>query len=295
MYLEAISFKSEAGYLSKDQIQPLKHALGLDVFIETGTYLGETVAAMREIFSKIISIELSNELFTAANERFKNDKDIVLLKGDSANCLINAIKEASGKSSLIWLDAHSSGGITAKSDKNTPILDELLALKETSLGNDVILIDDIRYFVDLPHGFATHDSNDGYPKLSLVIEMLSQMPGKYQAFIIGDVLTAIPISLINYITVSPVVKAMTQLRLSSDNNEMTRECENTVSEAIGIERNTVMNLPVFYSDSLNYGIGGHFCYWRGLVHEKDRNFPEAAKDFTLARKCGVAVRPRDWE
>ena len=295
MYLEASSFKNDAGSLSIDQIRPLKLAMGLDVFIETGTYLGETAAAMREIFSKVVTIELSNELHMAASDRFKNDKGVVLLKGDSGACLIDALQESSGKSSLIWLDAHSSGGITAKSDKNTPILDELLVIEEASLGRNVILIDDIRLFVDLPHGFAIHDSHEGYPKLSLIVEILAQMTEKYKVFIVGDILVAIPDLLLNYIEVSAVVSAMTQLRYSSDNNETTRYYENVVSNATGSERNTIMSLPICYADSLNYGIGGHFCYWRGLIHEKESNFTEAANDFRLARKCGVSVRSRSWE
>ena len=46
---------------------------------------------------------------------------------------------------LFWLDGHYSSGITAKTDKNTPILEELKTIF-TSPYNHGILIDDARLF-----------------------------------------------------------------------------------------------------------------------------------------------------
>lgn len=41
-----------------------------NVLIETGTYLGDTVEALRNYFKNIISIELSHELALRAQKRF---------------------------------------------------------------------------------------------------------------------------------------------------------------------------------------------------------------------------------
>ncbi|MDD5318599.1 MAG: hypothetical protein PHF79_02140, partial [Candidatus Pacebacteria bacterium] len=52
-------------------------------FIETGTYLGDMLYAIRNDFDKIYSIELSNELFARAQKRFKRNKHIEIINGDS--------------------------------------------------------------------------------------------------------------------------------------------------------------------------------------------------------------------
>src|SRR5436305_13608114 len=43
---------------------------GYTTLIETGTYMGEMVEAQKARFKKIFSIELSNELFKRARQRF---------------------------------------------------------------------------------------------------------------------------------------------------------------------------------------------------------------------------------
>ena len=48
----------------------------LDMFIETGTYIGEMVNAVRSRFKKIYSIELGPELYQKAVKRFENEKNI---------------------------------------------------------------------------------------------------------------------------------------------------------------------------------------------------------------------------
>ena len=52
------------------------------------------------------------------------------------------------KPCLFWLDAHYSGGSTAKGQTNTPVIDELECILNHKNGNEhVILIDDARLFV----------------------------------------------------------------------------------------------------------------------------------------------------
>ena len=47
-----------------------KKQYGLEIFVETGTYYGETIDVMKEHFDKIYSIELSLDLFKKAKEKF---------------------------------------------------------------------------------------------------------------------------------------------------------------------------------------------------------------------------------
>lgn len=131
---------------------PVKRALirryadefGLRVFVETGTYTGGTVTRLLRRFDRIVSMELSEELAGRARRLFGRHPHVSTLQGDSAVLLPRVVASLEGPA-LFWLDAHYSGGITARGTRDTPILDEL----ETILGSDpghVVLIDDARDF-----------------------------------------------------------------------------------------------------------------------------------------------------
>lgn len=114
------------------------------VLIETGTYFGDTVYAMRKRFRRIISIELDEALYRRAKTRFKNFAHVAILHGDSAELLPTILREEKARC-LFWLDGHYSGGLTAKGQYETPVLEELKHIK--SAGDDhIILIDDARLF-----------------------------------------------------------------------------------------------------------------------------------------------------
>jgi len=118
---------------------------GLTLLIETGTFYGEMVEAMKHSFDHIISIELSEDLYKKACEKFKHDRNIEVLWGDSGKVLATLIKKID-RAALFWLDGHYSAGETAKGEKDTPIFEELNAiLSKPNIGN-VIIIDDARCF-----------------------------------------------------------------------------------------------------------------------------------------------------
>ena len=103
--------------------------------IETGTYLGDTIEAMKHNFKRLYSIELSQKLYKKACKRFENDIHIKLYQGDSKDVLPVILEEINEKT-LFWLDGHYSAGITAKADKDTPILEELEAIYNSKMGVD---------------------------------------------------------------------------------------------------------------------------------------------------------------
>src|SRR5262245_43262543 len=55
---------------------------GLRTLVETGTYRGDMIEAMRPVFEKIVSIELGQDLFAAARKRFKRVAHVELIQGD---------------------------------------------------------------------------------------------------------------------------------------------------------------------------------------------------------------------
>jgi hypothetical protein len=117
----------------------------LAVLVETGTNMGVMVSAMKDNFREIISIELGMSLFRRARRKFKRFGHIRILQGDSAQVLESLLPTLHERC-LFWLDAHYSGGITAKGSQETPIVRELMQVLAHPVPGHVILIDDARCF-----------------------------------------------------------------------------------------------------------------------------------------------------
>lgn len=119
----------------------------LDVFVETGTYEGGTIATQLPSFQHLYTIELSDLYFSRAVERFKNARDKVhLIQGDAAVQLGLLLPKLDAPA-LFWLDGHYSQGNTAQGNMDTPIIYEISALmKWEHVTDSVILVDDVRLF-----------------------------------------------------------------------------------------------------------------------------------------------------
>lgn len=149
---------------------------GLEVLIETGTCLGNTIAATRNHFAHIYSIELSQVLHEQAKSRFGSDPAVTLLAGDSATVLRTILPEINA-SPLFWLDAHYSGGTTARGNLDTPILEELDAIF-SFCQRSVILIDDARLFT----------GKNSYPTLDHLGEYVAKVAPGSQMQIKHDII-----------------------------------------------------------------------------------------------------------
>ena len=117
---------------------------GLRHLVETGTYLGETIAGLSGDVDHVVSIELGEDLHRRARERFARRRNVTLLQGDSATLLPQVAAEAPD-ATLFWLDAHySHGDNTARGAEDTPVLSELATVLSRGRRGDVILVDDAR-------------------------------------------------------------------------------------------------------------------------------------------------------
>ena len=116
-----------------------------DILIETGTYTGDMVSSMSNVFSQIYSIELSHDLYQKAKHKFARYPHICIMHGNSSEVLPRILSSID-KTCLFWLDAHYSGGITAKGELDTPIISELKHIFSHQVKDHVILIDDAREF-----------------------------------------------------------------------------------------------------------------------------------------------------
>lgn len=133
-------------YAFKQQtVRSYGERFGIRSFVETGTCLGDMVDAVKTRFTRIYSIELDNALFERAKLRFSPYGHITILQGDSGRLLPDILRELR-EPCLFWLDAHYSGGFTARGELDTPILVELESILRHEVRGHVILIDDARDF-----------------------------------------------------------------------------------------------------------------------------------------------------
>jgi hypothetical protein len=126
----------------------LKQALRdhrLDTLIETGTYTGETVAALAPCVRRLVSIELDPALYAAARARLAGLPHVELLHGDSG-ALLPLVLAGLQRPALFWLDGHYTGPDTARTEVDSPILAEVAALIEHPVDGHVVFIDDAREF-----------------------------------------------------------------------------------------------------------------------------------------------------
>ena len=128
---------------------------GPRVFVETGTFAGGMIDAVRARFDRVFSIELDPGWHARARARFHADARITLLLGDSGVVLPEVLKDLA-EPALFWLDAHYSGPATARGMLDSPIVQELEAIRAHG-STHVVLIDDIRDFQG-GNGYPTVDA-----------------------------------------------------------------------------------------------------------------------------------------
>jgi len=139
------SMESLFEYLAKTFTIPL--------FVETGTFRGETTRWAGTRFDEVITIEGSETLFRNAFADLASLPNVTCLCGDSREHLCDVVPSLSGEV-LFWLDAHWCGSTTYGKQAECPLIAELEAIYSGDL-EPFVLIDDARFFVSIPP--APHD------------------------------------------------------------------------------------------------------------------------------------------
>ena len=123
----------------------------LRVFIETGTFEGDTIKAMfkADLFKQIHTIDINLDYAEAMARRFARMPSIHCWKGPSDErlaCILQSIHEPT----LFWLDAHMPIAFVrkAKGVVKSPLAGELNAIL-AHIQDHVILIDDAAYYEKL--------------------------------------------------------------------------------------------------------------------------------------------------
>jgi len=114
----------------------------LRTLVETGTYYGEMVAAMKSHFDRIYSIEQDVDLAHRAAQRFARCSHIQVLQGDSQQRLPELLNSLT-QPALFWLDAGYYGWAGTEGDKQR-LSTELEAILRHPVKGHIILMDDAR-------------------------------------------------------------------------------------------------------------------------------------------------------
>ncbi len=149
------------------------------IWVETGTYTGDTTDFLSKISSFVYSLEPAAGLFNNATERFKETKNVQIINGSSEEIFPQLIPQLSGNINF-WLDGHYSAGNTFSGITATPIREELRIIEKylihpinehgqptnqpinQKIGQLTILIDDIRLF--------NKNYPENYPDLNYLVD-----------------------------------------------------------------------------------------------------------------------------
>ncbi len=174
--------------LDLNLVQALKRTLPLATFVETGTFRGDTSAAVSPHFEKVYTVELAEELFNNAKARFANVSHVKAIHGSSPEILTSLSSELANKSVLYWLDAHWCGGPTDGRAYECPLIAEIAAIGSLN-EQSVVLIDDARLFLAPPPAPHVVES---WPMVADVMQALAGLSDKHRLWIINDVFVFAP-------------------------------------------------------------------------------------------------------
>jgi hypothetical protein len=147
------------GQLRFFDIREIKERYNLDIFIETGTGLGDSLSYVYNFdFEELYSIELYKEVYDVVYEKFKNKLNIKIINKSSYDGLNDILSKLDkNKRILFWLDAHFHGSdfgyTTYGSEKDNkiriPLEEEIKLISSYRKDcNDYFIIDDLRIYED---------------------------------------------------------------------------------------------------------------------------------------------------
>jgi hypothetical protein len=139
----------------------------LRTLVETGTYYGEMVHAMRGRFDRIYTIELDSTLAALARRRFVNDSHVRVFEGDSQS-MISRVLEEINEPSLFWLDAGYYGWDRHVGNRGR-LTSELRSILAHSVSGHIVLMDDA-------HGLSGTNGAPTFDELKADIER--EFPGR---------------------------------------------------------------------------------------------------------------------
>ncbi len=167
----------------------LKEVLPLEIFVETGTFEGDTLEQVLGLFRECHSVELSKELAEQARVRLLSATNVQIVQGDSVEFLRQRAPILQSNSVLYWLDAHwCASDHTAGKTSQCPLIEELRAIGSLN-GQSVILVDDARLFICPP---PTPHEVSHWPSFDAILAALRDLSEQHEVMVINDIVAFYP-------------------------------------------------------------------------------------------------------
>jgi hypothetical protein len=112
-------------------------------FVETGTYMGDTIFSLEDAFEELYTIEIKEEFYNNLTAKYKGSK-INFILGDSSTEIKNVLPRLK-YDTIFFLDGHWSAGNTGKGWKDCPLYEEIQSIMSFDK-SAIIIIDDVRLF-----------------------------------------------------------------------------------------------------------------------------------------------------
>lgn len=292
-------FHKENCALSAKFLDMLQQIFKVSNFIETGTFLGNTTLNAAKQFKKVYTVELSKELYENTKIKFKHFSNINTYNGHSDVCLDQIIPQLKfPNDSIIYLDAHYSGGCTVHNGENTPILKELQIIKKHHI-KPLIIIDDIRFFH--PQALVQQEliaSQDqaitGYPTIHQLKEAILEIGSDYEFLIYNDLAIAYSKEIFKNVEPSKVIKALTLSRLF--NHELATKqdffellkIETDIASAHQAEKESIKKL-IYSNESLHKPkrFSKEYYLWNALIYIEEKEYDKAYQLLQEIHNLGI--------
>lgn len=276
------------GSLDAQFLKKLASIFGLETFVETGTHFGDTAEKAGEIFKDVHTIELFPEFYHLAAKRFQNESNMHTYLGNS-ECILPSILRNCREKVLFYLDGHYDGGDrSGKGEKNTPILEELAAIRAWGRTDAVILIDDVCDFQPslYPDRIQSTCFSD-YPDLTKLIDAVLEINPSYLICFIPNALLVFPPT--EDVTVSSLLSACTIDRFSVIpdlfSEQELLEAERMIGGVKGAERTELERYFEAYAEfEWNYGWRSFAGFWMGLILSQQGAPSRAAQIFKQTKE-----------
>ncbi len=246
-------------------IYKLKEVYGINNFIETGTYQGHTAYWASQIFEQVFTIEYSQDIYQKVTEKYCHIKNIDFLYGDSRNLLDSTVSQLES-SSLFWLDAHWSGGLTYGERDECPLIAEIEVINCSDCEH-FIFIDDARLFLSPP---PQPHLPQQWPDISAVLNLLNSGKNSRYIVIVDDVIIAVPALakelIIQYCQGLNTSLGNTRSEKQEQRNQSTGASANSINNAESINNYELKIIENFIaSGNVVFDIGANIGSWTTQV------------------------------
>lgn len=173
--------------IPRDLTVLLAEAAGCSVFVETGTFRGETTRWASSHFARVETIEVFEKYYRTSREALSDCPNVVVHHGSSLDHLPSLIESFESDRALYWLDAHRTAESKCESQE-CPLLAELDLVQHRS--GDIVMIDDARLFLAVPPSPADPAQ---WPTISEVLARLDLPGNRRFVQVLDDVIVAVPL------------------------------------------------------------------------------------------------------